>query len=242
MLGQKLLEAIFGDQAVRRWRPRPGRPARPRATSAAPRERDAFTASSTPRATRARPGATLGAARGRREGGPVSPLRKGRAKVAVATRDRRSRPRRSSGARRGRRPAGRRRVAAARQIIAKVGERSALGGDHTVVALAGATGSGKSSLFNALAGLELAQIGARRPTTVDTDGGGVGRRPRRAAARLARGPASARASAPSVRRPTSRPGHSTASCCSTCPTSTPGSCRTGGRPSASSRSATCSSG
>jgi GTP-binding protein EngB required for normal cell division len=53
----------------------------------------------------------------------------------------------------------------ARQIIAKVGERSALAGDHTVIALAGATGSGKSSLFNALAGREIAEIGARRPTT-----------------------------------------------------------------------------
>jgi GTP-binding protein EngB required for normal cell division len=56
-------------------------------------------------------------------------------------------------------------VAAARQVVAKVGQRSALVGDHTVVALAGATGSGKSSLFNALAGQELAQIGATRPTT-----------------------------------------------------------------------------
>ena len=56
-------------------------------------------------------------------------------------------------------------VAAARQVIAKVGERSALAGDHTVVALAGATGSGKSSLFNALAGADLSEIGARRPTT-----------------------------------------------------------------------------
>ncbi|MYS82451.1 GTPase [Embleya scabrispora] len=36
---------------------------------------------------------------------------------------------------------------------------------HTVVALAGATGGGKSSLFNVLAGLRLADTGARRPTT-----------------------------------------------------------------------------
>lgn len=54
---------------------------------------------------------------------------------------------------------------AAREIIAKTGARVALSGDHTVVALAGATGSGKSSLFNALAGADLAAIGARRPTT-----------------------------------------------------------------------------
>ncbi len=56
-------------------------------------------------------------------------------------------------------------VAVARQIIAKVGERSALAGNHTVIALAGATGSGKSSLFNALADRQLARIGATRPTT-----------------------------------------------------------------------------
>jgi GTP-binding protein EngB required for normal cell division len=56
-------------------------------------------------------------------------------------------------------------VAVARQIIAKVGERSALAGNHTVIALAGATGSGKSSLFNALAGGQLARISATRPTT-----------------------------------------------------------------------------
>lgn len=56
-------------------------------------------------------------------------------------------------------------VAVARQIIAKVGERSALAGNHTVIALAGATGSGKSSLFNVLAGAQLARISATRPTT-----------------------------------------------------------------------------
>jgi GTP-binding protein EngB required for normal cell division len=36
---------------------------------------------------------------------------------------------------------------------------------HTVVALAGGTGSGKSSLFNALAGETIANVGVRRPTT-----------------------------------------------------------------------------
>ena len=41
----------------------------------------------------------------------------------------------------------------------------ALSADHTVVALAGATGSGKSTLFNALTGLELSRVGVRRPTT-----------------------------------------------------------------------------
>ncbi|WAP56061.1 GTPase [Streptomyces sp. S465] len=36
---------------------------------------------------------------------------------------------------------------------------------HTVVAVAGATGSGKSTLFNALAGAPLSEAGIRRPTT-----------------------------------------------------------------------------
>ncbi|THG28529.1 GTPase [Naasia lichenicola] len=56
-------------------------------------------------------------------------------------------------------------VTRARTLIAKVGERTSLSGEHTVVALAGATGSGKSSLFNALVGAEVSRTGARRPTT-----------------------------------------------------------------------------
>ena len=47
----------------------------------------------------------------------------------------------------------------------RAGARLRLSADHTVVALAGATGSGKSSTFNAVTGLELAAIGVRRPTT-----------------------------------------------------------------------------
>ena len=50
-------------------------------------------------------------------------------------------------------------------VAETAGDRLRLSGDHTVVALAGATGSGKSSTFNALTGLELAAIGVRRPTT-----------------------------------------------------------------------------
>jgi predicted GTPase len=50
-------------------------------------------------------------------------------------------------------------------VVAKVVERTTLIGDHTVVALAGATGSGKSSLFNALVGSDVAVVGVRRPTT-----------------------------------------------------------------------------
>lgn len=43
--------------------------------------------------------------------------------------------------------------------------RLKLSAEHTVVAIAGATGSGKSTTFNALAGLELSSTGVRRPTT-----------------------------------------------------------------------------
>ncbi|MGZ4615871.1 MAG: GTPase, partial [Actinomycetes bacterium] len=50
-------------------------------------------------------------------------------------------------------------------VATRAGERLRLSGEHTVVALAGSTGSGKSSLFNALAGAELSPVGVRRPTT-----------------------------------------------------------------------------
>ena len=53
----------------------------------------------------------------------------------------------------------------AKAVVTKVGERTSKTGGHTVVALAGATGSGKSSLFNALVGSPVATVGARRPTT-----------------------------------------------------------------------------
>jgi GTP-binding protein EngB required for normal cell division len=55
-------------------------------------------------------------------------------------------------------------VGAARRLLAKAGAREALG-DATVVALAGATGSGKSTLFNAIVGSEVSTPGVRRPTT-----------------------------------------------------------------------------
>jgi GTPase Era involved in 16S rRNA processing len=50
-------------------------------------------------------------------------------------------------------------------VAQRAGGRLRLSGDHTVVALAGATGSGKSTTFNALTGLDLAATGVRRPTT-----------------------------------------------------------------------------
>jgi GTP-binding protein EngB required for normal cell division len=59
-------------------------------------------------------------------------------------------------------------VEAARAIVRRAGERLGLGLDATVVALAGPTGAGKSSLFNLLAGRELSRVGVRRPTTSAT--------------------------------------------------------------------------
>ncbi|MEV0593804.1 GTPase [Nonomuraea cavernae] len=53
-------------------------------------------------------------------------------------------------------------------LLNRAGERLKLSSEHTVVALAGGTGSGKSSLFNALSGLELSPTGVRRPTTART--------------------------------------------------------------------------
>ncbi|MCP2262855.1 GTP-binding protein [Promicromonospora thailandica] len=49
--------------------------------------------------------------------------------------------------------------------VAGVRERLALGVDHTVVALAGGTGSGKSSTFNKISRLSFADVGVKRPTT-----------------------------------------------------------------------------
>ena len=50
-------------------------------------------------------------------------------------------------------------------LLDRAGQRLMLSGDHSVVALAGGTGSGKSSLFNAVCGLELSPVAVRRPTT-----------------------------------------------------------------------------
>jgi GTP-binding protein EngB required for normal cell division len=61
------------------------------------------------------------------------------------------------------------RVAARAQAdLDRVEDRLALGVDWTVVGLVGGTGSGKSSLFNAVSGLNFAKVGVRRPTTART--------------------------------------------------------------------------
>lgn len=56
-------------------------------------------------------------------------------------------------------------TAPAERVFQHASERLSLSAEHTVVVLAGATGSGKSSLFNRLVGLDLAQTGVIRPTT-----------------------------------------------------------------------------
>jgi GTP-binding protein EngB required for normal cell division len=52
-------------------------------------------------------------------------------------------------------------------LVERAGERLRLSAGHTVVALAGGTGSGKSSLFNHLAGAEFSTVGVTRPVTRD---------------------------------------------------------------------------
>ena len=56
-------------------------------------------------------------------------------------------------------------LAPAADLSERASARLRLSGEHTIVALAGATGSGKSSLFNSLTDLDLAGVGVRRPTT-----------------------------------------------------------------------------
>ncbi|MCG2622362.1 YfjP family GTPase [Arthrobacter sp. I2-34] len=53
------------------------------------------------------------------------------------------------------------------EVLEHASIRRSLSSEHTVVGLFGATGSGKSSLFNALAGEEIATAAARRPTTAE---------------------------------------------------------------------------
>ncbi|MFP5311060.1 MAG: GTPase [Actinomycetes bacterium] len=50
-------------------------------------------------------------------------------------------------------------------VLERASSRRSLSGNHTVVGFFGATGSGKSSLFNAVSGAEIATAAARRPTT-----------------------------------------------------------------------------
>lgn len=56
-------------------------------------------------------------------------------------------------------------LAEAGRVLDEAAARQRLSARHTVVAIAGPTGSGKSTLFNALAGVPVSETGLRRPTT-----------------------------------------------------------------------------
>ena len=55
----------------------------------------------------------------------------------------------------------------ANDVLANADQRLMLSSNHTVVSLAGGTGSGKSSLFNRLAGADFSTVGVTRPVTRD---------------------------------------------------------------------------
>jgi|HubBroStandDraft_6_1064221.scaffolds.fasta_scaffold34607_2 GTP-binding protein EngB required for normal cell division len=55
----------------------------------------------------------------------------------------------------------------ASDLLDRAGQRLMLSSNHTVVSLAGGTGSGKSSLFNQLAGADFSTVGVTRPVTRD---------------------------------------------------------------------------
>lgn len=53
------------------------------------------------------------------------------------------------------------------EVLDRASSRRSLSSAHTVVGIFGPTGSGKSSLLNALTGTDLARVAARRPTTAE---------------------------------------------------------------------------
>ena len=56
-------------------------------------------------------------------------------------------------------------LATVTELLGRVDRRRALSAEHTVIGLFGATGSGKSSLVNALVGVDVSRAAVRRPTT-----------------------------------------------------------------------------
>ncbi len=56
-------------------------------------------------------------------------------------------------------------LTAAADVLTRADQRLRLSASHTVVALAGGTGSGKSSLFNRLSGADFSTVGVTRPVT-----------------------------------------------------------------------------
>ncbi len=55
----------------------------------------------------------------------------------------------------------------ATDVLDRADQRLMLSSNHTVISLAGGTGSGKSSLFNQLAGADFSTVGVTRPVTRD---------------------------------------------------------------------------
>ncbi len=70
-------------------------------------------------------------------------------------------------ARSGRDGFGKKLLADAEEVLGRAGERMRLSSSHTVVVLGGGTGSGKSSLFNRMAGADFSTVGVTRPVTKD---------------------------------------------------------------------------
>jgi GTP-binding protein EngB required for normal cell division len=52
-----------------------------------------------------------------------------------------------------------------REVLRRAADRFGMSAEHTLVVFGGATGVGKSSLFNALVGIGLSPVAVRRPTT-----------------------------------------------------------------------------
>ncbi|MDR2380127.1 MAG: 50S ribosome-binding GTPase [Bifidobacteriaceae bacterium] len=100
----------------------------------------------------ARPGAAAGAAAGPVGGEPVAALRRALVDLREAAE--------LSATRLGPDPA-----ATALMAAVRLEERLDRGVEHTIVAVQGGTGSGKSSLFNAIAQMDFAEVSAIRPTT-----------------------------------------------------------------------------
>ena len=251
LLAQRVLEAIFGDQAVREMAAKARHSLLERADGLYAAERERYAAALAEVAPPADQAQRLDGRGGRAAGGgAVSPLRMGSSRGAVVSAEQLAAA--ATALASAVEAGGEQLPAAERQradaVVAKVTERTALVGGHTVVALAGATGSGKSSLFNALVGTPVATVGRAPAHDVDPDRRDLGRRAGRRPARLAR----RRRPAPGGERPGSRrpaavgaaarSAPSTGWCCSTCPTSTPARSATAPRPSGCSSSSTCSCG
>ena len=162
VVGQRLLEAVFGEDAVRRLAKTAREDLHARCQQPAPGRTAAFPGP----ARDLRRGRSGGARRPCRGAAPAGGLRMSRhGAAAEASRlDRRLEALNEA-----------RELAAGAlpddvldgvlQVLDRASSRRSLSADHTVVGFFGATGSGKSSLFNAVSGEEIATAAVRRPTT-----------------------------------------------------------------------------